>query len=131
MQPPEPSPAATILLIEESPSLRENLADILRMADYQVAIAATPVEGQKLLQTGSQLPDLIMLGVYENTELHAILLETLRRQEQWRSIPLLLVSAEPQSVIESRLAGLKVVDYLMKPFDTKRLVAAVQQALVK
>lgn len=57
------------------------------------------------------------------------LLETMRKHEQWKDIPVIMVTSNSQRAKVSQACAVGVDDYLLKPLQTKVLVKKLQNLL--
>jgi DNA-binding response OmpR family regulator len=116
---------ARILLVEDEPSMRMALTDILESEGYRVK---TAVDGEAGLQQAvEQRPDVILLDVMLPKLDGFALCAELRRLET--VTPVLMLTAKGQ--VQDRVMGLDsgADDYLVKPFSTEELLARVRALL--
>ena len=116
---------ARILLVEDEPSMRLALTDILESEGYRVQTAPDGEAGlQKALE---QQPDLILLDVMLPKLDGFALCGELRRLEI--GTPVVMLTAKGQ--VQDRVTGLDsgADDYLVKPFSTEELLARVRAVL--
>jgi DNA-binding response OmpR family regulator len=114
-----------ILLIEDDPVIREEVADTLRFFDYAVSQAGSGEEGCRLaLATPVDLVvlDIMLPGVDGFAVCRKL-------KERKPGLPILILSAKGQE--SDRLLGFELGadDYLTKPFSLKELVARVKALL--
>jgi DNA-binding response OmpR family regulator len=116
---------ARILLVEDEPSMRMALTDILESEGYRVQTAADGEAG--LRQAVEQRPDVILLDVMLPKLDGFTLCGELRRLEI--VTPVLMLTAKGQ--VQDRVMGLDsgADDYLVKPFSTEELLARVRALL--
>ncbi len=112
---------ATVLIVEDDPSLREALSDTLELAGYPVRVAG---EGTGALEILRQEP----VGmVISDVQMHPMDGHTLLRQikASHPETPVLLMTAFGS--IEKAVAAMHdgAVDYLVKPFEAEVLVSKV------
>ena len=118
-------PAATVLVVEDDPSLREALGDTLELAGYSVTLAA---DGTEVLDSIEQdQVDLIVSDVQMPNLDGLSLLKRVR--QQWPHIPFILMTAygTVQKAVDAMRAG--ATDYLLKPFAADSLVDMIQRYL--
>ncbi len=114
---------ATVLVVEDEPTLRAALCDTLELAGYPVERAGDGSEALAKLanhEIGMVVSDLQMKPMDGQT-----LLTKIRSNRP--DLPVLMMTAYGtiQSAVEAMQAG--AVDYLVKPFEAEALVEKVQQ----
>jgi DNA-binding response OmpR family regulator len=115
---------ASILVVEDEPSLLSTIAFNLRREGYRVLTAA---DGEAGLATAlRERPDLLILDLML-PRLDG--LEVCRRLRQESAIPILMLTAKADEV--DRVVGLELGadDYLTKPFSMRELLARVKAML--
>lgn len=118
-----------ILLIEDSPEMRENTAEILELAKYQVITAKNGKEGVKLANT--EKPDLIICDIMM-PELDGYgVLHMLVKDAATANIPFIFLTAKAEKGDYRKGMGMGADDYLTKPFDDMELLGAVETRLKK
>ena len=116
------SASARILLVDDNPDMRNYLSRILSQF-YEVELFA---DGETALAAAyARTPDLVLSDVMMPGMNGFELLRQLRSDPQTREIPILLLSARAgeESAVEGLEAGAD--DYLVKPFNTRELLARV------
>eukprot|EP01089_Gocevia_fonbrunei_P000369 TRINITY_DN10383_c0_g1_i1.p1 TRINITY_DN10383_c0_g1~~TRINITY_DN10383_c0_g1_i1.p1 ORF type:complete len:172 (+),score=35.60 TRINITY_DN10383_c0_g1_i1:112-627(+) len=118
-----------ILLIEDNKDVRENTADILELANYEVATAENGKIGVELAEKFR--PDVIICDIMM-PELDGYgVLEILGKNSTTASIPFIFLTAKTDRA-EVRLGmNLGADDYLTKPFEEKELLEAISSRLRK
>jgi CRP-like cAMP-binding protein len=118
-----------ILLIEDNPEMRENTAEILELAKYNVLTAKNGKEGVKL--AGNEKPDLIICDIMM-PELDGYgVLHMLVKDPATASIPFIFLTAKAEKSDYRKGMGMGADDYLTKPFDDMELLSAVETRLRK
>ena len=114
-----------ILVVDDEPSGRSILRDILLEAGYEVLEAADGLMALGLLEKRSVdllITDRSMPGLSG--------LELLKKlREQKMMIPTLMVSAYGEESFWSQAIGLGAVDYLLKPFKSEDVLKIVHKSL--
>jgi DNA-binding response OmpR family regulator len=116
---------ATILVVEDSPEVRDLLRRLLVASDYTVLIAA---DGASALDTAlAEQPDLVVLDVGLPGQSGFEVAQELRRRAF--NAPVLMLTA--RDAVIDRVTGLDAGadDYLAKPFDNQELLARVKALL--
>ncbi len=116
-----------ILIIEDQPEMRENLAIILEMEGYQVLTADNGVEGLELAR--KKLPDLVVCDVMmPGIDGHAVL-ASLRAASATSTLPFIFLTARGDRADKREGMNLGADDYLTKPVARDELLAAVTARL--
>jgi DNA-binding response OmpR family regulator len=118
-----------ILVIEDEPGVRENLAEILQLAQYEVVLAADGIEGIECAR--QHRPDLIICDVMMPKMDGFEVLETLQADPELATIPLIFLTAmaDIQNLREGMDLGAD--DYLTKPFELDQLLISISSRLRK
>ncbi len=118
-----------VLLIEDDVYMRENTAEILILAKYDVIKAANGKEGMQLAQT--ERPDLIICDIMM-PELDGYgVLHLLSKNESTSWIPFIFVTAKIQREDLRKGMSMGADDYLTKPYDAQELLDVVETRLRK
>jgi twitching motility two-component system response regulator PilH len=116
-------PVKTILVIDDSPTERHVLVDLLTRNGYQVITAENGEDG--IEKAKSELPDLILMDVvmpglngYQATR-------TLTRDEKTKHIPVIVCTSKNQET--DKIWGLRqgAQDYMTKPINSEELLAKI------
>ncbi len=115
---------ATILLVEDDPSIRETTMIGLEQAGFRVDTAADGRAG--LTAFRSRRPDLVVLDIMLP---HVDGLEVIRAIRAESSVPVVMLTARAETV--DVVVGLEsgADDYVTKPFEMPVLVARIRAAL--
>lgn len=121
------SPRGTLLVVDDTPANLGVLLDALGDAGYEVLIAESGASA--LAQLDHAAPDLILLDVVmpglDGFETCA----RIKQLERWRDVPVLFMTAidEPEQKVRAFDAG--AVDYIVKPFFEREVLARVRTHL--
>ena len=116
-------PVKKILVVDDSPTERHVLLELLTKNGYQVSTAESGEEG--IEKAKAQLPDLILMDVvmpglngYQATR-------TLTRDEATRNIPIIVCTSKGQET--DKIWGLRqgAIDYLIKPVNGDELLSKI------
>lgn len=115
---------ATVLIVEDEPTIAETLAYLLREDGYNVAMADTGPGGLHAFQTLA--PDLILLDLMLPGMNGIEVCRTIRRSS---NVPIIMVTARAAEL--EKVVGLEAGadDYLTKPFSIAELRARVHSLL--
>ncbi len=113
-----------ILIIEDEPAMRANVADILEMENFQPLSAATGREGLEAARR--ERPDLILCDILMPgmDGLSAIM----KIVEQDPKAKIIVVSALVKEALRKEAIRAGAVDFVAKPFQVERLLEAVRTA---
>ena len=118
-----------ILIIEDQPQMRRNLATILEMEGFQVTAAENGRRGVELALSAP--PDLILCDVMM-PELDGYgVLQALRGRSATAMIPFVFLTAKGDKLELRKGMNLGADDYLTKPVQREDLLAAVQTRLAR
>ncbi len=118
-----------ILIIEDNNDMRENIAEILELAQYEVVTAPNGKEGVRLAQETN--PDLIICDIMM-PELDGYgVLHILGNDTKTSMIPFIFLTAKAEKGDFRKGMGLGADDYITKPFDDTELLEAIEIRLKK
>jgi CheY-like chemotaxis protein len=123
-----PARNVEILLIEDEPDLRADLAYLLEDEGYRVRTAAHGAEALALLEGGARPAVIIldlMMPVMDGWEIHA----RLRTTPTLSKIPVVILSGVAND--EEEIAALAVAAYVTKPISVSQLCAIIDRALAE
>lgn len=118
-----------ILLIEDNAEVRENTAEILSLAGYDLKTAANGKLGVEAAQ--QEVPDLIISDIMM-PELDGYgVLHILSKNEATAAVPFIFLTAKSEKDDLRKGMNLGADDYLTKPFDDTDLLNAIEVRLRK
>ncbi|THD79371.1 MAG: response regulator transcription factor [Phenylobacterium sp.] len=115
---------ATVLVVEDDPSLNAALATTLRLAGYRAVTARTAAEGLRWYAHYS--PDLVLLdlGLPDRDGLTVI-----RDIRERGTTPIVVLSARDAEGVKVQALDLGADDYVQKPFGVEELLARLRAGL--
>src|SRR5688572_11378259 len=118
-----------ILVIEDTPDVRELITDTLRFNGYETVCAA---DGEAGIQAAlAHLPDLILCDVQMPRKDGFEVLADLRRRPSTATIPFVFLTGQSDKFHMRQGMNLGADDFLAKPFMLQELMAAVKARLKK
>ena len=120
-------PIKTILVVDDSPTERYFLTDLLRKNGFDVVSAETGEDG--VAKAKLEKPDLILMDVVMPGLNGFQATRMLSRDPATQAIPVIMCTTKNQDT--DRVWGLRqgAVDYLVKPVATDQLVRKAQAAI--
>ena len=117
----------TVLIIEDNPELRENIAELLQLEGYTVVMAKNGKEGYRVVKDCA--PDIIVCDVLMEASDGPFFLKMMKADQTTSHLPIIFFSAgsAPPSVIKGIEQGAD--EYLSKPFTDIDLLTAVERQL--
>ncbi len=118
-----------ILLIEDNAEIRENMAEIIDLAGYEVFTAENGKEGVGLAIR--EKPDLILCDIMMPVLDGYGVLHMVQQHSNLQTIPFIFLTAESERSEIRRGMELGADDYITKPFDGTELLQAIAIRLKK
>ncbi len=119
----------TILVIEDNEDIRENVAEILTISDYNVITAANGREGVETAQ--QHKPDLIICDIMMPGIDGYGVLHVLNRQPDTQNIPFIFLTSKSERSDFRTAMEMGADDYITKPFAGNELLNAIESRLKK
>ncbi len=119
--------SASILVVEDEPSIQELISVGLKRSGHEVRRAASAEEAYGALVDA--LPDVILLDWMLPDASGPTLARRLRSEARTREVPIIMLTARAGD--EDKVAGLEAGadDYVTKPFSPRELEARIQAVL--
>ncbi len=119
----------TVLIIEDNNDIRENIVEILQLADYTVYEAQNGKAGVDLAVKYN--PDIILCDIMM-PELDGYgVLYLLNKNPDTTNIPFIFLTARAERLDHRKGMEMGADDYLTKPFDDMELLNAIESRLKK
>jgi DNA-binding response OmpR family regulator len=115
----------TIVLIDDEFGLSDVLSATLSDAGYRVFAAVNGVQGLQVM--AEHPPDLVLLDYMMPILDGPGVLQAMRADEKLALVPVILMSAMPEAVVQRRTTDYAA--FLRKPFDFEALSVAVEKTL--
>ncbi len=123
------NPKQKILVIEDQPEVRENIAELLELSNYEVDTASNGKIGIK--KALDMRPDLILCDIMMPEMDGYEVLYLMGKNPEVSGIPFIFLTAktEKRDIRKGMNAGAD--DYITKPFEEMELLGAVERRLAK
>ena len=115
-----------VLIVDDSLSVRRVMANLFRGEGWQPREAKDGVEALEWLGRSTELPDVVLMDVEMPRMDGFELLASLRAQEIYRNLPVIMVTSRSGDKHRQKALGLGVNDYLVKPFVEDALLELVR-----
>jgi CheY-like chemotaxis protein len=115
----------TIVVVDDEFGLTDVLAATLSDIGYRVHTAANGVQGLEVMS--EHQPDLVILDFMMPLLDGPGVIRAMRTDPRLASVPVLMMSAMPESAVRTRCTG--YIAFLRKPFGFDALLDAVQNAV--
>lgn len=119
----------TILLIEDNRDIRENMAEILELANFKVLTAENGKEGVSLAT--EHKPALIVCDIMMPVLDGYGVIHMLQKNPETQSIPFIFLTAKAERTEMRKGMELGADDYITKPFNGTELLNAIESRLRK
>lgn len=118
----------TILIVDDSASLREVVAIALRQAGYGVILASHGQEALNLLK--GQKINLVISDVNMPVMDGLTFVKQLKERTEYKFTPILMLTTEsqPEKMQQGKASGVKA--WIVKPFRAPALIEAVQKLVL-
>jgi PAS domain S-box-containing protein len=120
--------AGHVLVLEDEPDIAKLLTLMLEQQNFSVITCGTAKEAKQLLLT--EKFDVMTVDIRLPDQDGLSLIRELRGQEHTKQLPIIIVSAEAGIAKENNVtSGLRVIDWIEKPIDQKRLFESVNSTV--
>jgi DNA-binding response OmpR family regulator len=117
-----------ILLVDDEPDFVEMVKMRLEANEYEVRVAYDGNEGYQMAL--DEKPDLILLDVMMPGMDGFEVLRKLKRNEATKRTPIVMLTAKGETKSLFRAQEMGIADYLIKPCDSKEMLATVKRLLL-
>jgi CRP-like cAMP-binding protein len=118
-----------ILVIEDQQDVRENIAELLGLSNYEVATAANGKLGVKAALDSP--PDLVLCDIMMPEMDGYEVLYLLMKNPETAAIPFIFLTAKAEKTDVRKGMNLGADDYITKPFEEMELLNVVEKRLEK
>lgn len=129
---PQTKPAGEsleVLVVDDSPSVRRVLTNLIRNAGWKPHSAKDGLEALEMLHSGVTRPDILLLDIemprMDGYELTA----ALRGMPNFRHTPIVMLTSRAGEKHRKRAFELGASDYMVKPYQDEELLSVVRRAV--
>jgi chemosensory pili system protein ChpA (sensor histidine kinase/response regulator) len=121
-----PGESLSVLIVDDSPSVRRVVANLIKNAGWQSMTAKDGLEALELLHRSSS-PDLVLLDIEMPRMDGFELLSTLRSQEEYQRLPVIMVTSRAGEKHRKKAMDLGATGYVIKPYQDEALLKLIHQ----
>jgi two-component system, chemotaxis family, chemotaxis protein CheY len=117
--------SATILVCDDSATVRQQVGSALKLAGYKVVEACDGNDGKNKIKAGGI--DCVISDVNMPNKTGIEMIEEVKSEAAYKKLPIIMLTTEgaPQLVQRAKAAG--ATGWIVKPFKADLLVAAVKK----
>ncbi len=114
--------AYTVLVVDDSLSMRHVLTNAIKRAGWNPVQARDGVEALELVHRASDPPDLILLDIEMPRMDGYEFLSTIRAQDEYAGVPIVMLTSRGGEKHREKAMALGATDYVVKPFQEDPLL---------
>jgi len=114
-----------ILVVDDSPSVRRVVSNMLKQHQWEVQTARDGVEALEMI--AQETPAAVLLDIEMPRMDGYELMATVRAQEQYRTLPLVVLTSRAASKHQQRAMQLGANAYVVKPYQDEELINILKQ----
>ncbi len=112
-----------ILVVDDSPSVRRVVSNMLKQHGWEVQMARDGVEALEMIS--AQTPAAVLLDIEMPRMDGYELTSTVRAQEQYRTLPLIVLTSRAAAKHQQRAMSLGANAYVVKPYQDEELLNTI------
>ncbi len=109
-----------ILVVDDSPSVRRVVSNMLKQHNWEVQMARDGVEALEMIS--AETPAAVLLDIEMPRMDGYELIATVRAQEQYRTLPLVVLTSRAAAKHQQRAVQLGASAYVVKPYQDEELL---------
>lgn len=118
-----------ICIVEDTPDLLENLVDFLSLEGYDVVSCVNGVEALEKL--AHYTPDVIITDLWMPVMNGFELIDKIKANPAWRTIPIVVFSAAPLQASERESLNAQIDGFIIKPVNMENFLDAINEYFIK
>src|SRR5258708_8997902 len=115
-----PASGKYILVVDDSPSVRRVVGNMLKQNGWEVQVARDGVEALEMITR--ETPAAVLLDIEMPRMDGYELMATVRAQEQYRTLPLVILTSRAATKHQQHAMQLGASAYLVKPYQDEELI---------
>ena len=117
----------TILVVDDSASIRQMVAFTVKSSGYEVVEAVDGMDGLEKARSTSF--NLILTDQNMPRMDGLTLVKSLRALPQYRTVPILMLTTESSDAMKAQGKAAGATGWLVKPFDPQKLIEVVKKVI--
>ncbi len=124
---PSEAEALDVLIVDDSFSVRRVISNLIRSAGWEPSTARDGVDALEILQKTPRKPAVILLDVEMPRMDGYELLATLRGQDEFRSLPVVMLTSRAGEKHRKKALDLGASAYVVKPYRDEELLGLIRK----
>jgi chemosensory pili system protein ChpA (sensor histidine kinase/response regulator) len=124
--PVEDAPPITVLIVDDSPSVRHLNTRVIQNAGWNTVTAKDGVEALEIIHAAESLPGIVLTDVEMPRMDGYELLASLKKDQRTNSIPVVMITSRTGDRHHQKAVELGVSEYLAKPYDDVKLLEIIR-----
>jgi chemosensory pili system protein ChpA (sensor histidine kinase/response regulator) len=125
-EPPEKAPIRSILIVDDSPSVRHMTSKVVENAGWRAVAARDGVEALALVMNGGEPPTVIVTDIEMPRMDGFELIRSLKSNKATAGIPIIVVTSRAGSKHRDMAERMGITKFLSKPFNENELVGTIR-----
>lgn len=121
--PAAPERGKHLLVVDDSPSVRRVVSNMLKQHGWEVQMARDGVEALEMISY--EMPAAVLLDIEMPRMDGYELISTVRAQEQYRSLPMIVLTSRAAAKHQQRAMALGASAYVIKPYQDEELLNTI------
>jgi chemosensory pili system protein ChpA (sensor histidine kinase/response regulator) len=117
----------SVMLVDDSPSVRRIMSAVISGAGWQVLAAKDGIEAFEMLQNSRETPNVILTDVEMPRMDGYELLATLKRHDAFKRIPVIIITSRAGEKHRRKALDLGVSEYVTKPYEDSVLLEIIKR----
>jgi CheY-like chemotaxis protein len=114
-----------VLVVDDSPSVRRVVSGMLKQHNWEVQMARDGLEALEMIS--AQTPAAVLLDIEMPRMDGYELISTVRAQEQYRTLPLIVLTSRAAAKHQQRAMSLGASAYVIKPYQDEELLGIIER----
>ncbi|HCK66917.1 MAG TPA: two-component system response regulator [Anaerolineae bacterium] len=119
-----------VWVVDDDEEMAKAVSLMLQLLDYTAKHFLNPRPAAQALLAGKK-PDLLILDINMPEVTGLDMLEFLRRRDEWKNLPIIMLSSEAADVMVEKAMQLGADAYVIKPVLIEELEKAMSQAFYR